>query len=445
MIQELKMGILRRQSSSYFDDYPTAECLQMPPLDHFGRFGFRLGYSAIPWLRNALISEEHLNRERSRVKQRYAWLGQYESSKGCFDPNYYLINNKDVVISVTDASDHYFTIGWREGRSPNAWFSSNFYLALYADLFDVARNGPSKEPLEHFLLEGRTMGFYPSLRELSQAIAPEMGPQWYRPIDFPPFIPSNSQPSQPSIAVHLHCYYPDILAEGLLRAIRRLPEECRFFVSVCSSDDADATARLFQSINRTIERVAIVPNRGRDLAPLLVDLSRDIQGFDLCLHIHTKKTSQNPMHGKRNLCHLERNLLRDQQLIQRIIAFLDRNSDFGLIYPTPFFEVKPHMVWGENVSYAAQILGRLGIPNNLGAKQELDFPAGSFFWFRPKALQPLFELNFTAEDFPLEPIATDGTLVHAIERLLPTIVAASNYRCAQITVDEGEFYCEIVP
>lgn len=443
MIKECKLGILRRQSSSYFDDYPVAECLQIPPLEHFSRFGFRLGYSAIPWLRNASLPEEYRNSERTRIEQKYAWLGQYESPRSCFDPDYYLRHNEDAVGSATDASDHYFSIGWREGRSPNSWFSTNFYLALYADLFDVAKSGPTKEPLEHFFLSGRKMGFYPSLRELSEAIAPEMGPQWYRPIDFPPSILSRPQPSNLSLGVHLHCYYIDILEEKLLKSIQKLPKKCKFFVSVCSSDDAEAVSSLFRSINRTIERVAIVPNRGRDLAPLFVEFSHDLQRFDLCLHIHTKKTLQNPHHGKRNLNHLERSLFRDQEFIQRTIAFFDKNSDFGLIYPTPFFEVKPHMVWGRNAINAAQVLAKLGLPNEIETDQELDFPAGSFFWFRPQALQPLFELKFKAEDFPPEPLPDDGTLVHAIERLLPKIVAISNYRCAESSGDEGEFYCEI--
>jgi len=436
-VREPELDNLRRQSSSYFDDYPVAESLQIGALDHFSRFGFRLGYCAISWLRDKPPSHESLRKEYARIEKKYAWLDKFESSRDCFDREYYLLNNPDLGSSLADADQHYFSIGWREGRSPNPWFSPNFYLSLYADLFEVAKTDPVMEPLEHFFCVGRKMGFYPSIRELSEAILPEMGPQWYRPIDFPYSIPLNPQPSNLSIAVHLHCYYLDILEENLLRAIQTLPNKCRFFVSVCSSDDAEAAARFFHSINRTIERVAVVPNRGRDLAPLFVEFSRDLQVFDLCLHIHTKKTTQKPMHGKRNLSHLERNLFRDPELINGTIAFFESNPDFGLVYPTPFFEAKPHMVWGGNVSNAVQILAQLGLPSDLVADQELDFPAGSFFWFRPQALRPLFELNFKTEDFPSEPLPDDGTLVHAIERLLPKIVAVSEYRAAEITTDEG--------
>lgn len=39
------------------------------------------------------------------------------------------------------------------------------------------------------------------------------------------------------------------------------------------------------------------------------------------------------------------------------------------------------------------------------------------FWFRPKALRPLFDHDWKYEDFPKEPNETDGTILHAIERL----------------------------
>jgi hypothetical protein len=47
----------------------------------------------------------------------------------------------------------------------------------------------------------------------------------------------------------------------------------------------------------------------------------------------------------------------------------------------------------------------------------LEFPAGGFFWARPAALMPLHSLGLTLEALPPEPLASDNTLLHALERL----------------------------
>ena len=40
---------------------------------------------------------------------------------------------------------------------------------------------------------------------------------------------------------------------------------------------------------------------------------------------------------------------------------------------------------------------------------------------RPPALAPLFDLGLQWSDYPPEPVPIDGTMLHAIERLLPVI------------------------
>ena len=46
------------------------------------------------------------------------------------------------------------------------------------------------------------------------------------------------------------------------------------------------------------------------------------------------------------------------------------------------------------------------------------------FWMRPRALVQLFNLDLDWNDYPEEPIDNDGTILHALERLLP--FAANN-------------------
>jgi len=78
----------------------------------------------------------------------------------------------------------------------------------------------------------------------------------------------------------------------------------------------------------------------------------------------------------------------------------------------------PHLVgWDENKPIAEALAARMGMTTPLD--DFFDFPLGTMFWARPAALQSLVDLGLTWDDYPGEPVAYDGTLLHALERLLP--------------------------
>ena len=74
-----------------------------------------------------------------------------------FDAVYYLASNRDVRNAAVDSRAHYMTLGWREGRNPNALFDTAGYLATYADVRASGLN-----PLEHYRLFGWQEGRDPS-------------------------------------------------------------------------------------------------------------------------------------------------------------------------------------------------------------------------------------------------------------------------------------------
>jgi len=50
------------------------------------------------------------------------------AGSGLLDPNYYLINGSDVHEAALDPVQHFCRFGWREGRKPNLYFDTNWYL-----------------------------------------------------------------------------------------------------------------------------------------------------------------------------------------------------------------------------------------------------------------------------------------------------------------------------
>jgi lipopolysaccharide biosynthesis protein len=49
------------------------------------------------------------------------------------------------------------------------------------------------------------------------------------------------------------------------------------------------------------------------------------------------------------------------------------------------------------------------------------------FWARVDALKPFFDLNLSWDDYPEEPLPCDGTMLHALERLIPAVVRNQGY------------------
>ena len=54
-------------------------------------------------------------------------------------------------------------------------------------------------------------------------------------------------------------------------------------------------------------------------------------------------------------------------------------------------------------------------------------PYGSMFWVKSRAMKPLFRHKWINDDFPEEPIEADGTILHAIERIIPLVIQESGY------------------
>lgn len=69
------------------------------------------------------------------------------------DANYYLARNPDVMAAGADPAEHYWHMGWREGRDPNPWFQTDDYLRANPDVRAAGVN-----PLWHYVTQGRGEG-----------------------------------------------------------------------------------------------------------------------------------------------------------------------------------------------------------------------------------------------------------------------------------------------
>ncbi|MPZ55561.1 MAG: glycosyltransferase [Rhizobiales bacterium] len=70
-----------------------------------------------------------------------------------FDRDFYIATYQDVRESRIDPCEHYIQLGWKEGRDPTPWFSTEAYLHDHPDVRSAGVN-----PFFHYLRFGRREG-----------------------------------------------------------------------------------------------------------------------------------------------------------------------------------------------------------------------------------------------------------------------------------------------
>lgn len=236
------------------------------------------------------------------------------------------------------------------------------------------------------------------------------------------------------IAVHIHLYYVDLLDE-FASYLKNIPYTYDLFVSCREGEDVQKIKKILCKLPR-VNRVVVVAgrNRGRDIAPLYVEFGKEIVTYDYFLHVHSKKSLYTGEERRGWRQYSLDSLLGSPEMIKKIF-YLFENDKAGLIYPDNHEEVPMNAYhWLNNETRGRQLLKQFGIEFQQGIFM---YPAGSFFWCKTEAVRQLFEAGFSWEDFEEEAGQTDGTLAHALERVIAFVCEKNGYRQEILDYKEG--------
>lgn len=239
----------------------------------------------------------------------------------------------------------------------------------------------------------------------------------------PPYVPTAEAMARlpdERIGIMAHVFFVELFPE-LCGYVGHVPLPLQLLVSVTSEEARAAVLAERHLLGERVDlRVKIVPNRGRDIAPLLLAFREEMMELDLLLHVHTKKSSYiaSPLFGEHWRRYLLDGLLGSEARVRAILAQFAADAGVGMIYPEtyPGLPYWAHS-WLSNRAQAEALLARLGF-SQVDFAQYIPYPAGSMFWARVAALRPLLDLGLTWADFPEEQGQTDQTLHHALERCL---------------------------
>ena len=239
------------------------------------------------------------------------------------------------------------------------------------------------------------------------------------------------------VALCVHLFYTDMLEE-ILALGDTMPVPYDLIATTESEEKKwliEAEARKRGNIANVIVRV-VEQNRGRDMSSLLITC-RDLfleDRYDLVCRLHTKKTphlaSSRAGGFKR---HMFENLLNSPGYTANVLDMFQDRPWIGVAVP-PIIHISYGTLghaWYANKARAEEIARQL----NLNVRLDPDTPVGAFggmYWFRPKALHKLFAHPWKWTDFEPEPYPLDGSLGHALERLITYVAQDARYATQQI-------------
>lgn len=256
-----------------------------------------------------------------------------------------------------------------------------------------------------------------------------------------PRLDEQTVPAFPAtrVAIHLHLFYQDCLAEFISR-FALIPGSFDLFISVPEGVDEGDIVRAVKAELPRVGAVVVeaVPNRGRDLAPLIIQFGKRLAEYEVIGHFHTKKSPHNPLlagWGAELLNHL---LGRPGTTGARLAFFFkELATGTKLIYPEGRLElIKDATGWGDNYSKARSILEQY-TDLDISDYPEVEFPEGTMFWARAECLKDFLCLPLQYTDFEEEPIGTDGTLAHALERLVSIFAAQYEGRSLRLHLGDS--------
>ena len=241
-----------------------------------------------------------------------------------------------------------------------------------------------------------------------------------------------------SIGIQIHLYYADLLEE-ISSYVANMPFEHSLYVSVAEESQIslvrDRLSRI-KSVKECIVRE--VPNRGRDVAPLVVTFAKELLKHDFICHLHSKKSLFTGKQQDSWRRHFYKNLLGSPADIRKIFGIFEANNDVGIIYPETH-EALPYWAhsWLSNKSLGKQVCARLGIVCDFSGY--IDSPMGTMFWARTDALRPILTSGFKIEDFPEEIGQTDGTLAHTLERVVVPVALTQGFTFCEINNSKNQY------
>lgn len=237
---------------------------------------------------------------------------------------------------------------------------------------------------------------------------------------------------QHEAVVILHLYYDDLIDGIFSKYLSALQSSCDLVVTV----RPDVSQHSLDHIKHFFPNVYFMRghNRGRDIRPFIQALKTVTElGYQYVCKLHSKKSIHRDDGGEWRDA-LFGDLVGSAQLVQATVTRFQQDAALGILAPSgslmPLADASTHI---DNREWLNALLHRQGKSELIGGYDIL-FPAGSMYWARVCALQDLLNPKIIdLEEFEFEAGQRDGTLAHAIERLVALMAKNAGYSVREVS------------
>ncbi len=250
-------------------------------------------------------------------------------------------------------------------------------------------------------------------------------------------VSSDLKKGKAAVCIHLH--YLDTI-ETYLKYMEMIPDSIDIFVTFSNNEVKEVLQKAAVGSRKNC-RFINKQNRGRDISAFLVACRRELLQYEYICFLHDKKEKKSIYKKDTDAwirC-LWENMLGSEEYIDNILSVFLENSALGLL--TPPYPVTEHFstfymyAWGRNFDITKELSERMKLKCNLDiAKPPVTL--GTVFWARTAALKKLFEIEWEYESFDQEPLKEDGTLSHAIERILAYVAQDAGFDSGWVMTDQ---------
>ena len=246
------------------------------------------------------------------------------------------------------------------------------------------------------------------------------------PVAFPDLFDLKAYEPTAAVAVVVHIYYPE-LADGVLAVLPHLPEAHDAYISLVTGKSDHLAPELQARYPRA--RILTFPNHGRDVYPFVALVNTGVLcKYRFVLKVHTKK-SPHRRDGDAWRQSLIGEIAGSRERVRQVMALMENDPDCAFVVAAGNRLTMEYL--GSNFGLLFRLLARL---DYVFDPDKMSFPAGSIFWVNPFVLRLLQSLGLGVADFDAEVGQIDGTMAHAVERIIGILARASGMEI--VTADE---------
>jgi lipopolysaccharide biosynthesis protein len=247
-------------------------------------------------------------------------------------------------------------------------------------------------------------------------------------------IPAADSTTKVKVAVMAHIYYEETWPD-IAQALVVMKEPFDLLITT-TQDKFERVSAQAKAVFPNAEIYA-VENKGRDIRPFMALLP---------LLIHRQYEAVLKLHSKKSLHRIDGDLWRQTLIAQllpqgpdlkHMISSLTEYPSLGLIAPEGnVLNIQRYI--GSNQKWVEKMVDELGESTQWLNETKPWFAAGTMFWFKPSAVQSLLHCPSIQQDaFEVETGQIDGTLAHAIERVLGCATLANGYHLIDTRLAKG--------